>query len=259
MAAELGSVDEVVERLVRSRLAGEDEIVAGVRHHLGDGVAGEQIVAQKHGAQRREPCAMLVEPALDGVAFAVLLLGAVLGRDEFRHQRHDLGMAGRHDRRRQHRMIALGLAVGALARQTVRATELLRAEELRSVPGDQGPSAQPAEGLPHRRLAKQRLHAFETRLQQRGVRLVQKVADVIVGGNPADAEQRLAVGAAVAFLHRALIGQKRRALHEEHRERRKTEIGGRDVAAPPLAWVAESRADVRAIRREGMPRVASQP
>src|SRR5271156_6116473 len=64
-----------------------------------------------------------------------------------------------------------------------------------------------------------------------------------VGGNPADAEQRLAVGAAVAFLHRALVGQKRRALHEEHREGRKTEIGGRNVAAPPLARVGKSRTD----------------
>src|SRR5208337_3141283 len=86
----------------------------------------------RNGARR----AMLAEPAFGGVAFAVLLLGAVLGRDEFRHQRHDLGMAERHHRRRQHGMIALGLAVGALARQTVRATELLRAEDLRPVPGD---------------------------------------------------------------------------------------------------------------------------
>src|SRR5208337_2531543 len=44
VSAEFGSVDEVVERLVRSRLAGEDEIGAGVLHHLGDRVAGEQIV-----------------------------------------------------------------------------------------------------------------------------------------------------------------------------------------------------------------------
>ena len=138
-------------------------------------------------------------------------------------------------------MIALGLAVGALARQAVRAAEFLRAEELRSVQGDQGPSAQPAEGLPHRRLAQQRLHTFETGLQERGVRLVQKVADVIVGGNSADAEQRPAIGAAVAFLHRALVGQKRRALHEEHRKRRQTEIGGRNVAASPLAPVGKSR------------------
>src|SRR5579863_10317754 len=54
VAAELGPADEVVQRLVGSRLAGEDEIVAGIRDHLGDGVAGEQIVAEEHGAQRRQ-------------------------------------------------------------------------------------------------------------------------------------------------------------------------------------------------------------
>jgi hypothetical protein len=89
--------------------------------------------------------------------------------------------------------------------------------------------------------AQQRLHAFETRLQKRGVSLVQPVANVIVGGNSADAEQRLALGAALALLHRALIGQKGRALHEKHRERRKTEIGDLDIAATPLSRVGKSR------------------
>ena len=104
--------------------------------------------------------------------------------------------------------MALGLAVGALARQAVRASEFLRAEKLRSAPGDQGPSAHRAEGLPHRRLGQQRFQAFEAGLQQRGVRLVQNVADVIVGGNAADGEQGLAVATAMTFLHRALVGQK---------------------------------------------------
>ena len=45
---------------MRRLLAGEDEVVASVRHHLGDGVTGEEIVAQKHGAQRREPRVMVV-------------------------------------------------------------------------------------------------------------------------------------------------------------------------------------------------------
>ena len=95
VAAELGAVDEIVERLVRGRLAGEDEIVAGVRQHLDDGLAGEQIVAEKDGTQRAQPRGVLGVPALDGVAFAVLFFGAVLRRDELGNQRHDLGMAGR--------------------------------------------------------------------------------------------------------------------------------------------------------------------
>src|ERR1700735_5686676 len=56
-----------VERFVRGRLAGEDEIVAGVRHHLADGMTGEQIVAEIDRAQRRDPSVVTVEPAFDGV------------------------------------------------------------------------------------------------------------------------------------------------------------------------------------------------
>jgi hypothetical protein len=83
---------------VRSRLAGEDEIIAGVGHHLGDWMAGQQIGAKKHGAQRRQPRAVLFEPALDGVAFAVLLLGAVLRRMNSGVSATTLE-AGPHDRR----------------------------------------------------------------------------------------------------------------------------------------------------------------
>ena len=67
VAERLGAVDEVVERFVRGRLAGEDEIVAGVRHHLADGMTGEQIVAEIDRAQRRDPSVVTVEPAFDGV------------------------------------------------------------------------------------------------------------------------------------------------------------------------------------------------
>jgi hypothetical protein len=44
-------------------------------------VTREQIIAQKDRAQRREPRAVLGEPALDGIALAVLFLGAVLSGD----------------------------------------------------------------------------------------------------------------------------------------------------------------------------------
>jgi hypothetical protein len=138
-------------------------------------------------------------------------------------------------------MIVLGRAVGALAGEAIRTAELLRAEILRPVPGDQGSASQPTEGLPQGRPGQQRLHAFETGLQKRGIRLVQPVADIIVGGNSADPEQGLAVGATLAFLQPALIGQKRRALHEKHRESRNAEVGNLDIAATPLSRVGKSR------------------
>ena len=47
---ELAAVDEVVERLVRGLLAGEEEIVAVVCKPLDHALAGEEIVAQIHRA-----------------------------------------------------------------------------------------------------------------------------------------------------------------------------------------------------------------
>ena len=194
---------------------------------------------------------MLAEPAFDGVALAILFFGAVLRRDELRHQRHDFGVAGRHDRRRQHGMIRLDLAVGALAREAMRAAELLRAKELGSVPGDEGSAAQSAKGLAQRRLGQQRFQTLETGREQRRVRLVEHVADVIVGGNFLDPEQGLAIGAALAFLQGALEGQKRGALHEKHREGRQAEIGHGDIAAASLPGVRKGGANGFQTRQKG--------
>ena len=242
MTLELGSVDEIVERLVRAFLAGEDEIVARGRQHCDDGLAGEQIVAEIDGTQRAKPFAVPIVPALDGVAFAVLLFRTVLRRDEVGKQRDDFGMAGGDRGRRQQGMIVLDPAVGASAREAMRATELLRAKILGSVPGDQGSAAQPAEGLAQGRLGEQVLHALETGSQQRRIGQIEHVADVIVGGDFRDPEQGLAVRPPLAFLKGALERQKRRALHEKQGEGRHTEIRHRDIAAPPLPGVRESRA-----------------
>ena len=149
---------------------------------------------------------MLVEPAFDGVAFAVLLLGAVRLDDELRRERDDLGMSGRDDGRSQHGMVALDLAVAALARLTMEAGYLLAAKILGPVGGDEGSPAEPAEGLAHRAFEQQLLGALETGREQSGIRLVEHVPDIIVGRDLLEAEQGLAVRAALALLQRPLKG-----------------------------------------------------
>ena len=125
MTREFGPIDEVVERLVRGLLAGEDEIVAVGREPLDHALTGEEIVAQIHRSQGLQARAVLVEPAFDRVALAVLLLGAVLFDDELRCERDDLGMSRCDNRRAQHGMIAFDLAVATLARLAMRAGDLL--------------------------------------------------------------------------------------------------------------------------------------
>ena len=63
----------------------------------------------------------------------------------------------------------------------------------------------------------------------------------------------------LGFLHRALVGQKRRALHEEHSKRRQTEIGGRNVAASPLARVGKSGADGLQFEKQGWQELHPNP
>jgi hypothetical protein len=140
-------------------------------------------------------------------------------------------------------MIALCLAVAALARLAMRTGDLLAAEILGPVEGDERSAAEPGERLAHRRLEQQLLGAFKARREQSRVRAVEHVPDVIVGGDPLDPEQALAVRAPVAPLQSPLEGQERRALHEEHGERRQTEIRHGDVAAPSLAGVRERSAN----------------
>jgi hypothetical protein len=54
---------------------------------------------------------------------------------------------------------------------------------------------------------------------------IEQGADVVVGRDPRDAEQRLGIRAAVPFHQVTLVGQKRGALGEEDRERRQAELG----------------------------------
>src|SRR6516162_11246070 len=94
---------------------------------------GEDVVAEINGPQWAKSCAMLLVPAFDGVAFAILLLGAVLRRDELGKQRNHPGMPRCHDRRRHQGVIVLDLAIGTFARQAMRAADILRAKILGSV------------------------------------------------------------------------------------------------------------------------------
>jgi hypothetical protein len=87
------------------------------------------------------------QPALGGIALTVLLLGAILGRDELRHQRQGHRMAWCHDRCGQHGMVILDLAVGAPTRQALRTAKFLGAKIFRAVERDQHAPVKPLERL----------------------------------------------------------------------------------------------------------------
>ena len=74
---------------------------------------------------------------------------------------------------------------------------------------------------------------------------------MVVGGYLAQAEQRLAVGPAVAFAQLALIREEGGALHEEDRERRHADIGDRIGRVDPPALVGEACAALAQVTEEG--------
>jgi len=66
---------------------------------FGDGLAGEQIVAEKDRPERLHRRAVTDKPTFRRVALTVLFLRAMLRGDEFRRKRPDLLVAGCHDAR----------------------------------------------------------------------------------------------------------------------------------------------------------------
>ena len=99
------------------------------------------------------------------------------------------------------------------------AMDLARAVILGAVERDQQAPVEPAEHVQAAVDVPDLIDRFsEDRMQQGRRGRVEHVADVIVAGDFGDVEQAGAVGAPMTYLELALVGQERRALHEEHRE-----------------------------------------
>src|ERR1700712_2270317 len=71
-----GAVHEVIKGLVRRWLGGQQEVAIGRRNGLSDRLTGEQVVAEIDRPQGLYAVPVSGEPALGGVALAILLLGA---------------------------------------------------------------------------------------------------------------------------------------------------------------------------------------
>ncbi len=74
-----GALHEVVEGLVGRRLGGEQEVAACRRDGHGNRLAGEKVIAEVDRPQALQALAVGGQPALGGIALAVLFLGPVLG------------------------------------------------------------------------------------------------------------------------------------------------------------------------------------
>ena len=133
-------------------------------------------------------------------------------------------------------MIELLATIAPLAPRAVGAGDLERAMVLGPIQGDQNTPVKALE-IPK---TSARLKRFE-RVREHPIKghrrhWIKHVADVIVRRDLLHAEQARAIRALPPTLKRSLMGQKRRALHEENRKRRKTDIRHRvlTIATSPL-------------------------
>ena len=85
------------------------------------------------------------QPALRGVAFAILLLGPVLRGDEFRRQRQDLLVARCDHAGAEEGVEVFRAAIGTPPRRTLLAFDLARTEVLGPIERDRRPPLQTLE------------------------------------------------------------------------------------------------------------------
>lgn len=230
---------------MRGGLAGQDEVAAAPLDGGGDRLASEEVVAEIDRPVAGDCRSVFGEPALGGIAFAVLLLGAVLRDDELGRQRQNLLVARSHDAGTEKAVEIFGPAVRSAARGALRAMDLARAVVLGPVQRDQHPPAQTLERR-QRIGGGDGLHSLEVQPVEFGRGgAIEHQPHVIVAGNCRCPEQRLAVRAAMPLFQSSLVGQKRRATHEKQRERRHADIGHRVPALlhRPLAPVGKTGAD----------------
>src|SRR5664279_928555 len=153
--------------------------------------------ANRSSPRTTDRIAVFGQPALGGVAFAILLLRPVLRRNEFRRQWQDLLVAGCDNASTEEGVEVFRAAIRAPPCRALRTFDLARAVMLGPVQRHWRP---PAEALERRQRAGRLDRLEEQPVERRWRRTVQHQADVVVGGDRRHAKQRLAVRPAMALL-----------------------------------------------------------
>jgi hypothetical protein len=146
-------------------------------------------------------------------------------------------MTWRYDGGGQHGVEILDLVLAAFAMGTVRTTDLVRAVVLGAVPCDQHLAIEDPHGIQPATLLQLGHDIGKHRVEQGWFDRVEHGANLAFPGDLADAEQRLAIRAAVSGLQMPLVCQEGRALHEERSKGGESEVGhgiGRVFATPAV-------------------------
>jgi len=147
VALKIDPGDVFLDQGMRGRLADEDEMPVDGADGLAQGLAGEQIVAEIDRAKPGVVRPVGRQPPLRSGVLTVLFFRAILRGNEFWFERDDLVVPGSDQSYPQHRVEILLLALAALPGRAIVSMDVLGAEILGPVEGDQHMVSQPLERL----------------------------------------------------------------------------------------------------------------
>ena len=206
---------------------------------------GVKIVAQQRVVAGGITRGVGAQPAFGSGNFAVLFDLSVLRGDELRAQRHDLGMTGADEDRRDGAVKMRALALGVLNAGTVRAMDVfgLGRKIPGGVQGDESGVADGPHGLQQSFLLEGLVQIIEQTVEVMRFDRVEDLADVIVSGDALDLKERAGVVASVGLFHSSLETQERGVLGEKDREGRQGDVGHDKEEIVASARVRQSGGD----------------
>ena len=181
------------------------------------------------------------QPAFGGGDLAILFGVPVLRRDELGPQRHHLRVAGADDDRRDRAVKMRDLAVGVRDAGTVGAVDIFGGggKVPRRIQRDEPGVLHRAHGRQHTQFIKGPVEIIEQFHQMLRRDRVERLADVIVGGDACDSEEGAGVIAAAGLFHVPLETQERGTLGEEDREGGQGDVGHGELSVVPRARVRQ--------------------
>lgn len=206
------------QALMRIGLADEDKVVAEDQRFFAEWLMGINIVAQQRGIAGLIIVAVLFQPALSCHDLAVLLFVAVLRSNKLGSQWDGIGLAG-SDNHGSNRAVIVGyFSALMLDVRAILASDFFRGKIPSAVQSDESCVIHTLEIIENALLDERFINTVVNGKKIFGRDRIKRIADMSVGGNLADFEERSGVIGSLSVMQVFLMRKERRRLGKEDRE-----------------------------------------